>query len=219
MAWSSTGIGRRVSFNHRAVETRESVVVDRKTHIYTVDGSRKPSVTDILADAGISNNSAFIPESARVRGTRVHRVIAEIETIGASPSLGNYRELAGYVDAYLEWRESAGLGNPQYVEQSFYRPDLDYCGTPDQVWTEAHHTIVDFKSGSPSVADAVQLTGYADLLLWATNKTAKDIQKISVYLDSTGKFQTARRVHEDIWYSAARLCNWKRQSGVWKWPE
>lgn len=193
-------------------------VLDSRSHVYMVDGVRKPSVTDILADAGITN-TAFIPDEARDRGTRVHRIIAQIEKDGASPLLGEYPELAGYIDAYLDWRESAELGRPQFVEQSFYRPDLDYCGTPDQVWTALHYTIVDFKSGSETAADAVQLTGYTGLLSWQTLVPDKEWRKISVYLRKDGTYATEQRGHASIWLSAALLCNWKRQQGVWRWPD
>ena len=48
---------------------------DAEKHEYRLDGVRLPSVTQIIADAGLYGNTSYFTDYSRDRGSFVHQII------------------------------------------------------------------------------------------------------------------------------------------------
>lgn len=192
-----------------------SVTFDRATHEYRDgDGVIRPSVTTILADAGIVDFSAVkqeIREKAMKRGTSVHWLL-QLHDEGCL----NYRTvpkaMRGYRQAWITWRERSGFC-PLLIEQPFISPH-GYAGTPDRFGTFPNGTcaVVDIKSGMGDVADHVrfQLAPYARWYQLDLNKIPR---RIGVQLHHDGTYRVREFEPRTLAYDFSRfyaaLLEWK----------
>jgi hypothetical protein len=180
---------------------------DPDRHIYSVDGKRLPSVTDIIkplmifGDVGIQ----IIQQAAR-RGTAVHEY-AELIDYGIDPDdLEVEPELAGYVTAYTRFLRDY---KPEWelIEKPLYSLELGYAGTLDRFGIiDGEKAIVDIKTSSSAVrstriAWAVQLEAYLNLLGCGFAK------RYDLWLKNNGTYQliSATKTEEKYGFKARDL--------------
>lgn len=107
------------------------IFFDEQSHVYLVDGTATPSVTDILTPLHRSYGaiSPAILEYAANRGTAVHEA-AELIDMGAEPEVSF--EIAGYIKAYIDF---LNVYRPAWIEiESIVYNEADgYIGTLDRL--------------------------------------------------------------------------------------
>ncbi len=169
---------------------------DRELHEFTVGGVVKPSVTQVLAFAGIIDFS-FVEEAIRVyamkRGKSVHWLL-QLNDEG----LLNYhvvpRALLGYRRAYRTWLKRSGFMITG-IEKQFVSPH-GYAGIIDRVGvfpgTQLYRTptlaIVDFKTGAVCDWVRYQLAAYA-LAEQPNVALARRIRRIGLSLFADGTYK------------------------------
>lgn len=185
----------------------------RVGRVYTIDGVRVPSVTEILGItgfmAGLDRIDPVRLAQAAERGTAVHQLCEEydkqtIDWAGVPP------EHLGYLDAYMEFVERFGFES-ELVEEPLYNETLMFAGTVDRVGrltkVDGRRTVLDIKTGAPRASVALQLAGY-ELCLPAVD----DTRRVALYLNQHGEFKLAeyadRRDHA-VFRGAAVVAHWK----------
>src|ERR1700687_906036 len=128
---------------------------DADKHLFTRDGAVIPSVTQVLARAGICDFS-FVDEETRIhsmkRGTSVHWLL-QLEDEGALNYKTVPRSLRGYRKAYKTWKRHSGF-NPIWIERKFVS-DFGYAGIIDRagsfpattMYLSGTSCVLDFKTG------------------------------------------------------------------------
>lgn len=168
-----------------------TISFDEEKHVYTVDGRRIPSVTDICSpitsDHYNSINSAVLEMAAR-RGTAVHEATQLID-YGELPD--DDPEISPYVSAYMDFLLDY---KPKwyYVEFIGYCDCFDYefCGTVDRAGRVGdEYWVLDIKTtASPTkenyIATCCQTEAYAIML----GKDAVCKRKI-LYLRKDGSYR------------------------------
>jgi hypothetical protein len=156
-----------------------SLIFEKATHVYTLDGIAVPSVTGILKSAGLLDFSKippFILEAALERGSKVHQAIHFV----------NERDLdvarfcldfPGYAPYLLAWiafcdqRRFTPVLNEHRVASRRHHVagTLDCLGVLDGV-----PVLIDFKTGRPDdVAAELQTAAYLGFALeWASEDDA-----------------------------------------------
>jgi len=162
---------------------------NREHHEFRIDGVIKPSITQVLAAAGIVDFS-FVAEDVRVhamkRGKSVHWLL-QLEDEGKL----NYRQvpraLLGYRRAYKTWKQNSGF-IPGLIEQPMASP-LGYCGIPDRYGVlHFDAAVVEFKTGS--IADWTRLQLAAQCVLIQPNiAVARMIRRIGLSLLPNGDYK------------------------------
>lgn len=143
---------------------------DPEEHIYRVDGRIVPSVTEILAGVGLSDNTKAgaweidpdVLANAADRGTMVHLAI-ELDCTGELDEDTVDDEIWPYLEAWRQFVDDTGF-LPVANELRFYHPRLDYCGTADMIgYMGDQLTVLDLKTGSIGLKPwhKYQLAAYA----------------------------------------------------------
>lgn len=133
---------------------------DEAEHRYFVDGSELPSVTTILRRAGLVDFS-YCTEYARERGSAAHRAIHfemqdDLDWSRLSHTLAPYVTAARQCVTDLQCEIVA-------VERRVWHPTYRYAGTLDILVRQGGRlTLIDWKTGDPPPATALQLAGYAE---------------------------------------------------------
>ena len=140
---------------------------DPITHLYRLDGSAIPSVTQILSGVGLSDYSYIPTETLQIateRGTVVHKIIEWYEQdILDEESIDP--ELKGYFESYLRAKDAGLLfdrNRPDEMEKQVFSEKYKYAGTLDQLYFDSW--INDLKTGQPQPEHGLQLSGYWHLL-------------------------------------------------------
>ncbi len=164
---------------------------DEETHVYTLDGKRVPSVTEIvgvLTAKDMGKLSPYMLDNAARRGTRVHELTQLIDYGVPLEDLEIEPDIAGYIKAYLDFLRDY---RPEWlmIEQQVSSCWLDYAGTLDRYGIiDGKDTIVDIKTTAGSsrltkIAWATQTAGYglSDCIRGADSR-------LIVQLKPTGKY-------------------------------
>ncbi len=190
----------------------------RRIDLYKVHGERVPSVTEILKLCGLSNFSGIAPdvlENARRRGVAVHAWTEMLDQGFLAPTDSPDEEIAGYVAAYLEFKEKAGF-EITHIEHVVVSESYRYAGTLDRAGylrnlAEPQEQIVlDIKNvASVSPSTRLQLAGYS---------LACDIKgRASLQLRADGTYRLARyRDDHDTpdWLSCVRVAHFQLRHGM-----
>lgn len=155
-------------------------------HIYRVDGETKSSVTQIIGRAGLDPNKNFYSKKAAQRGNDIHFMLEQYDlgtlNIGKVPK--KYR---GYLKAYCLFIKFAKpVWDIDGIEQTFYNPEYDICGTRDRVgsiiWQgKRYQCVLDIKSGPKAYWHGIQLAGY-------TLDIRYSHERIGLYLKDNGTY-------------------------------
>jgi len=138
-----------------------TVDLNKKTHIYTVDGIVMPSVSTIL-DVYFPP-SAFYTEQGRDNGHYRHEWYSELAQ-GFEATNEPYAEIAPAVDGFKKFMAEV---KPEYVsgEIPYFHPVLNYCGTPDVVFKINNRLAVcDFKPKNKTKRTRLQTALYYMML-------------------------------------------------------
>jgi hypothetical protein len=125
---------------------------DEAAHLYTVAGVERPSVTQILKDAGLIDTTWYTDE-ARERGRAVHFAtqFLDEDDLDWDTVLPQYR---GYVAAWERFKAeshfiiSRDSDGKLLIEYLLFQPVSGYCGMLDRVGHHRHDRISDrYKNG------------------------------------------------------------------------
>jgi hypothetical protein len=188
-------------------------------HIYQRDGIVVPSVTQVLALAGIDDVSG-IPlhnlERAAAVGTAVHQACEfldqdelDIESVGPL--------IVGYVLAYQRFKEEHEFF-PLTIEQRGIAESgalaYGYCLDRTGI-IEGTPVLLDIKTASKrSPAWAIQTAAYADAI------NLNSARRLVIHANKSGAYDLIPYTDAkdfDVWYSALHAAHWKLAHG-WKIP-
>ena len=133
-------------------------------HIYRIDGIERPSTTQIIKAAGLSDFSmvrADVLERARLWGNAVHKM-AELWLKGTIDLLTLDEALFGPLKALERWYAEHNIGTMsggQFEIRGFH-PKLLYTGTPDMKFPKL---LIDIKSRLDPLAAALQVVAYDEM--------------------------------------------------------
>lgn len=184
-----------------------TVLFDERDHSYFSEGVYVPSVTRILMDEGLVDDTWFTEES-RNRGSAVHVFIKHKCLIEKGAFVGCAMlspEWKSYYDGYLQFEEDCNW-KPQIIEGPMACEK--FAGTPDQIGLLNNETaVLDIKTGQPQRVTGLQLQGYEDLL-------GRPAKRYALHLSSTGKYRLIEykdRQDRYVWRSAVALWHYKRE--------
>lgn len=191
---------------------------DESTHTYYLDGSRLPSVTQVLEDVRISDYSEIpqdVREAALERGRIVH-LATQYDDLGILDESTIDPRILGYIGAWRRFRADTGFV-PDLVEHRGYSLAYRYAGTLDRLgkWPGRHgRHLVDIKTGTAPWWVRIQTAAYA-AFLDAPMAIAR--YAVELHEDSTYSVTAAgRNWHEDfnVFLSALNIWHTKRANGV-----
>lgn len=162
---------------------------DEATHIYKLNGKILPSVTQIIAAAGLSNVNTEDPAvlAAGLFGKAVHKT-CEYYDFGTLDIKTVDDAIIPYLDAWKKFlRENAV--KIYSIERKLYHPSYRFAGTIDRVvsWNDSL-AILDIKS-SASFPKYLGLQTGAYQMLWnCDNRFARAKQRRAVLLKPDGNY-------------------------------
>ena len=183
---------------------------DPKTHSYTLNSHRLPSVTQVIQSSGLVQG-AFFSDYARDRGSYVHEAI-QLLIEGTFDEITLDPILKPYLDAYKKFVRDTNF-SVKMCEQPVYSETYHFAGTPDLVGDflgKRGDVIIDVKTSLQQSWHKIQTSGYRILL----DKPAK---RYGLYLDDTGKYKLIEhgdRQDEGIFHACLTLHGWKINQGV-----
>jgi hypothetical protein len=189
-----------------------SIVLDKSTHSYTVDGRRAPGIHNILGAAGLLGEMPD-REDILARGQRVHTAIEyDIKWQGDFYIDDLPEEERGYVYAARFARNSLPLDiQPDDVERLVCNRRLWYATQIDAIAnTFRGIAIINWKTGGNYPYYAIQSA--AEALCFG----GFPVRRMTITLHSDGSFGfTEHKKEEDfkIWEAACDIYNWKMKQG------
>lgn len=180
---------------------------DEKKHIYTLNGQRLPSVTQILVGQGFIDTHWFT-DYGRDRGTYVHKIIqyhcaGELDESSIDPALWPYFK------AWLQFE----------IDTTFVSVECEipcaseahrFAGTPDHVgFMNGVECVIDVKSGADLPAAEIQTAGYAIL-------KNKPLKRYSLRLMNNGRYSLREHVErsDSRVFLAALSCWWWKEKNL-----
>jgi hypothetical protein len=181
---------------------------DPETHSFSADGRRIPSVTQILKAGGWIDDH-YYTEQGRKRGENVHQATALLDQqILDWTSLSE--EIRAYVEAYERARAELKLGIRR-IEYIVHKGRM-FAGIEDReaMW-ERQLTVVDLKTGTPTLADKLQIAGYG-----ATH--VKPPRLLLLYLRPDGykavELEPGKREEFTLaWHQIVSIYHWRLKNG------
>jgi hypothetical protein len=181
---------------------------DVASHRFSADGQEVPSVTHILKAGGWIDDR-FYTEQGRRRGEDVHRATALLDHQRLDwTSLSE--EIRAYVLSYERARAELGLGIRR-IECIVHKARL-WAGIEDREATWGRQlTVVELKTGTPTLADKLQIAGYG-----ATH--AKPPLLLLLYLRPDGYKAVVLKPEEReelrlAWHQICSLYHWRLKHG------
>lgn len=135
---------------------------DESAHRYCLNGVVLPSVTTVLAVAGLLDYG-FLGERREEyleRGRAVHLATQRDDEGGMAEESFN-AEIAGYLEAWRGFKRDYGFA-PRLIERRVFHPQLQYAGTLDRLGPvrDGSEWLLDIKTGAAPAAAALQLAAY-----------------------------------------------------------
>ena len=192
-----------------------NIEFDEEKHIYTIDGRRIPSVTDIcspITDEHYGAINSAVLEMASRRGTAVHEA-TEVIDLGSLPE--DDPEIEPYISAYLDFLLDY-KPRWQYIEWIGYNDDLNYCGTIDRGGKVGNeYWVLDIKTtASPTkenyIATCCQTQAYAMMI-----EAERSCKRKILYLRKDGSYRLVdceekeSEIGLDSYYLFTNLCKIK----------
>lgn len=194
---------------------------DAERHLYAWRGKRVRSVTQVLFDAGLVDFS-FCTEFAMWRGSNVHKAIHVELTEGLDWSSvpEAFHPFISAARQYIDDHHAEVVE----VERRVFSACYQYAGTLDLIMREhARCTCVapkrvvevDWKTGPPRQATALQLAGYAQAYYEETKNLIHE--RRAVQLTATGDYHTTpctNRTDRDRFLAALTVASLRREWGL-----
>jgi hypothetical protein len=178
---------------------------DASAHRYFLGARELPSVTSILKDAGLVDDTWFTEEAAE-RGTAIHKAIERLHA--SQPYFNVSSQYVGYMEGYLAFLASSRF----LCEASEFRVcDLTrgYAGTIDLIGAlPGHpHVLIDIKTGTVPKTVGPQTYAYSRCLKRFHERYALHLQADGVF-----SLHPLRDIREDEadFLAALRLYHRKR---------
>lgn len=188
-----------------------NVTFDSDKHIYTLNGQRVYSVSQILLEEGFINTQWFTDEG-RSRGAAAHKAI-ELHCRGAHCFRDPVAE--PYLDAFKQFQKDCEWV-PHIIEEPMACPQ--YSGTADQFGhLNGHLAVLDFKSGAISVVTGLQLVAYEKLYNIYFPENKLPMKRIALQLTNEGKYKLTEfkdRTHRYIWDSIVAVFHFKKNNKI-----
>lgn len=187
---------------------------DEAEHRYYFDGRPIPSVTQVLAGAGLVDWT-YCSEWARERGSLVHKAIA-IELAGGLDWSTVDETFHPYISAELQAIEDLGV-KVVASEMRLFSEQYGVAGTLDRVVlaNESDLYLWDTKTGPMVPAYALQTAAYAEMYQEMTGQRIK--RRYGLRLNANGTYELIPFTdRQDIvnFHAALRVVQWKREKGL-----
>jgi hypothetical protein len=174
-------------------------------------GVSLPSVTQIIADAGLYGNTSYFTDYSRDRGSFVHKAI-EYHLSGELSEETLDPVIVPYLDAWKKFQSEANyISNlcEERLASNVYR----FAGTIDHIgYLDGHFCIIDVKTSVvASAATGIQLAGYEILL------SARGARRFALHLQDNGNYKLIEykdRNDRNIFLAALALWIWKQNNNV-----
>jgi hypothetical protein len=194
---------------------------DEEPHEYRVGGHLFISVTQALAEAGLSDAGRFAEPWHAERGRKVHLLChlfdhGHLDMTSIDPRLEPY--FAGWPRFCLDhnwepWYSETPLSSVLF--SSTYR----FAGTPDKFGkADAHWTIIEIKTGCLPRSTGLQLAGQEVLFREHAEVKAAvaggSIRRAAVLLPGDGTYKMVPyedHTDRNVFFSAVAIANWKRR--------
>lgn len=181
---------------------------DPEKHEYIFKGVKFPSVTQIIADAGLYGDTSYFTEHSRKRGKFAHRVI-EYYLAGTLDEATIDPFLLPYFHAWQRFEAEAVFISDE-CEKVMASEIHRFAGTVDHIGhLNGHYCLIDVKTGSPSPTHAIQTAAYGILL------KHNGVKRFSLYLTDEGKYKLVEHKDRDdgkIFLSCLAVYYWKRNN-------
>lgn len=184
---------------------------DPEKHIYTVDGVRFPSVTQIISDMGLYGDTSYFTDYCRERGSFVHKII-EYHLSGELDEATIDPDLQGYFEAWRRFEKEAAFFVSDTCEKVMADMMHRFAGTIDHVGhLNGHYAVLDVKTGGPSPAHALQTAGYSILLKYP------GVRRFSLHLKDDGNYKLIEhkdRQDTQVFMAALAIFYWKANNNL-----
>jgi len=195
-------------------------------HVYTVDGHRIPSVTELLEAAGVSPDYRKIHpavlQHARLRGLHCDLAcdLADADDLDWRTV---HPEAVPLVQAWESFKKDYGY-EPILQQPLLYHRKWAYCGTPDSVgMLDGHVAIIERKAtarmpGSAALqvaayaADGIEVAprggGILEPVPWAG-----PVLRVGVHLQRSGRYEAWPYTDPDdeaAWLGVVALARWRK---------
>jgi hypothetical protein len=206
-----------------------TLTFNSETHTYLAEGTKVPSVSEVLRVAGLIDMD-WVSEEAMKRGSFVHQTIEfylqrDLDEAGLDPKLAAY--LAAWKAAEREMciRVLRNEKDAAMVEQRVFHPIYKYAGTLDVLaMLVDRKVVIDIKTGAPSPWHRIQLAGYAMTF------TDEMVGRVNLYLSVESKFDGQKEIytgkykfveHRDrndfnVWKAALTIAQERKSAGLLK---
>jgi hypothetical protein len=183
---------------------------DPTAHIYTVDGVKYPSVTQVISDTRLYGDTSYFTEYSADRGRFVHRIIeyhlsCQLDEDTIDPAL------CGYFEAWRRFEQEASYVSDE-CEKVMASHHHHFAGTIDHIGhLNGHYCVIDVKSGGPSPAHAIQTAGYSILL------NHPGVKRFSLHLKDDGSYKLIEhkeRQDSQIFMAALAIWYWKANHNI-----
>jgi len=189
----------------------DNLIFRESDHSYMLHGVSLPSVTQIIADAGLYGNTSYFTDYSRDRGSFVHKAI-EYHLSGELSEETLDPVIVPYLDAWKKFQSEANYISNLCEEQlasNVYR----FAGTIDHIgYLDGHFCIIDVKTSVvASAATGIQLAGYEILL------SARGVRRFALHLQDNGNYKLIEykdRNDRNIFLAALALWIWKQNNNV-----
>lgn len=182
------------------------VAFDPVAHRYWLGARELPSVTRVLSDVGVIDETWFTPEVAE-RGTFVHEA-CELIDLGQLDEATLDDRLLGYVAAYRTFLHYAA---PcwSHIEHQVVDPVRGYAGRLDRAgsWDGVVRGVLDLKTGEPQAWVALQLAAYRRLL-----PEPHTWRRFALWLRPDGSYRLLEhtdRTDEAVFLAALQVTTWQ----------
>ena len=203
-----------------------------KDHIYTVDGIKKISVTQVIQEYGLSDFSMIneqVLKNAMAIGTAVHLLCElfdkdmpdKIDKILNHISEDGTKKngiLKPYLDAWIKYQTEYQIGLSE-VEKIYYSKTWDYCGKIDRILQEnGILSVVEIKTVTVlQKSVGIQLAAYKNL--YDENNKEKIKDRIAVQLCPDGNYNRVEYKDKNdinVFKCMMTILNYKKNSGILK---
>lgn len=191
----------------------QKLIFDEENHIYTLDGVRVPSVTQILSElSDFSKVNPILLEKAQLFGTATHRAchladIGDLDMESLDPAL------LPYLKSWQKFKKDFGITRFLEIEKQVYSKQQRYAGCLDRLTYNL--ALIEIKtSTSIPITTGLQLIGYQTAYREMTKIRIK--RRLCVQLlEGTYKLQEYKdKTDKTAFLSCVNLYHWKRINNI-----